>query len=132
MSTPRPPYEDGAAPLVPLVPSWREPAEVDAPPFEDAAETSAQVVLSAPVERYWTESRVLRLGATVAFVVFSLVFVVKIGDAFPAIAWLPYLLGTLLYGGLALKAWGAHFASEDATRREADREANKRLRMGGP
>lgn len=129
----QPPPYDLAKPTA-VEPSWREPADEgdsDVLPFEDAAERAVPAP-ALPVERYWTESRILRLGSMLLFVLASSVAIVKIGLAFPDVAWLPYLVAAIVYGLLMFHELQAHHAAEEGARMRRERaEREPKFRMSG-
>ncbi len=84
-------------------------------------------------ERYWTEARIVRIGASAAFVVCSIGLMIALGRTItiPWLGFLPWLVGTGAYGAIVSATWRSYLASEAEARRERERAKNSAIRIVG-
>lgn len=134
----RAPYEDDApnerTAALPIVePPVMPPASVMPRPEQSGREAriDAEQAAPTPPRRWPSEATIMRYVATFGAVVCSIVLMILLGRSFPAVPWLPWLLGTAGYGAVALRVWAAQHEAEEAARVRAENAERAAFRMGG-
>lgn len=134
----RAPHEDdapgertAALPVVVEPPAPPSPAPLPDQHGREARVAAEQAAAPAPARQWPNEMTIVRYVATFGAVVCSIVLMILLGRSFPAVPWLPWLLGTIAYGALALRVWTAQHEAEQAARVRAENAERASFRMGG-